>query len=194
MAVYALYVPTAERGVSGIRMERFDSRELAGRVLKERNATKHSKTFYLGDPEVSRYERPEADFPLADGTGYMRVFLRRAADPAPGLRDVPDEEWFLREGGRRGVLVREPWTVGREKIRVDYRLGTVQIVPGPRVRETSPAKLHRHVLRCGDTSCSQVFEAMVTDVRMLQRVSREHGWKVRGSVTGYHYYCARHGN
>jgi len=110
MPVYALYVPTARRPVSGIGMERFASRELTGRVLKERNATGRSRTFYVGAPRpASAYDWPVQEFRLADETGYMRVFLRYAGDPVPGLLDEPDEEWIVREGGPRGVVVRIPW-------------------------------------------------------------------------------------
>jgi hypothetical protein len=132
--VYALYIPTARRPVSGIGMEMFSSREFAGNILKERNATGRSRTFYVGmDRRTSGADWPKARFPDADETGYMRVFLRYARERAPGLLDRPDEEWIVREGGSRGVVERLPWGDGDERLTLpsDDRL---RIAPTPPAR------------------------------------------------------------
>lgn len=115
MAVYALYIPTARRPVSGIEMEKFPSREHTGRILKQRNNTKRSKTYYVIERErCSDQER--GYFQAADMTGYMRVFLRYAADPVPGLLDTPDEEWILEKGGKEGVVLRLQWMEGEDRV------------------------------------------------------------------------------
>lgn len=115
MAVYALYIPTARRPAPGAGMERFNSRELTGRVLRERNATRRSKTFYVADGKQP-WDRPETEFPQADETGYMRVFLRYAKDPVPDLTDTPDEEWIVESGGRQGKVARLPWNDNDEQL------------------------------------------------------------------------------
>jgi hypothetical protein len=130
MPVYALYVPTGRRPVSGIGMEKFASRELTGRVLRERNATGRSRAFYVGAPTPKGFsDRPVREFPLADETGYMRVFLRYARDPVPGLLDRPDEEWIVVEGGAQGVVVRMPWSDGDGSEALDG-VDRVHVVPG----------------------------------------------------------------
>jgi hypothetical protein len=132
MAVYALYIPTAKRPVSGVGLERFPSREVTGRILLQRNNTGRSRTFYVTSAKVSWIERPEEEFPLADETGYMRVFLRRSADSVPDLLDTPDEEWVVREGGKRGVVQRLRWAEGQEKLTIaDKRLKIVPAPPAP---------------------------------------------------------------
>jgi hypothetical protein len=129
VTVYALYIPTAKRPVSGIGLERFPSREVTARILLERNDTGRSRTCYVTSAKVSWVERPEEVFPLADETGYMRVFLRRSAHSVPDLLDTPDEEWVVREGGKRGVVQRLRWEEGQEKLTIaDKRL---KIVPAP---------------------------------------------------------------
>lgn len=150
MAVYALYIPTARRSVSGIELEKFPSREQAGRILKERNNTKRSRVYY-----VTAKERPSDQergyFQDADKTGYMRVFLRYAKDPVPGLLDTPDEEWILEDRGFEGVVVRLPWLPGDEKVaamrggdrlRVDPAAVLPQVgeTPSYEVRQTMEAK------------------------------------------------------
>lgn len=115
MVVYFLYVPTARGSVSGIEMEKFQNREHVARILKRRNNTKRSDTFYVVERERPS-DQERGYFQQADKTGYMRVFLRKAADPEPGLLDTPDEEWILEKGGKEGVVVRLPWVEGDEKI------------------------------------------------------------------------------
>jgi hypothetical protein len=127
--MYALYVPTARRPVSGVTMERFASKELAARILVERNSTGKSKTFYTADGKQP-WDRPPVEFPLADETGYMRVFLRKAKDPVPELLSRPDEEWVVREGGKRGVVERLPWGDGDESAVADWRRRALHVSPG----------------------------------------------------------------
>lgn len=128
MAVYALYVPTARRPVSGIEMEKFPSREHTGRILKWRNNTKRSKTYYVVERERPA-DQEHGYFQDADRTGYMRVFLRYAADPVPGLLDTPDEEWILEKGGKEGIVVRLPWREGDE--RLSARSDRLRVEPAP---------------------------------------------------------------
>lgn len=112
MAVYGIYVPTARTPTSGLEMELFPSREQTGRNLLERCELGAGSTYWLRDPIYGRnrvWPRPIHQWPDADETGYMRVFLRYAADPVPGLLDEPDEEWLVNPGGKRGVVVRLPW-------------------------------------------------------------------------------------
>lgn len=112
MTVYAIYVPTARTPTSGLDMERFPSKEVAGHLLLDRCTLGAGATYWVGDPIYGRervWPRPVRKWEDADETGYMRVFVRRAADPVPGLLDTPDEEWLVNPGGRRGVVVRIPW-------------------------------------------------------------------------------------
>lgn len=134
MPMYALYIPTARRPVSGVAMERFTSRELASRILVERNATGKSKTFYTADGKQP-WDRPSVVFPLADETGYMRVFLSKAKDPVPELLSRPDEEWVVRVGGKRGVVERLPWGDGGESVVADWRRRALHVSPGVIVQE-----------------------------------------------------------
>lgn len=129
MAVYVLYVPTARRSVWGIEMEKFPSREETARILKERNNTKRSRTYYVVDRERPS-DQTRGFFQDADKTGYMRVFLRYAKDPVPGLLDTPDEEWILEKGGREGVVVRLPWMEGDEKL-TPRKNETLRVDPAP---------------------------------------------------------------
>ena len=124
MPVYALYIPTARRSVSGIEMEKFASREHTARILKRRNNTKRSNTYYVVDRERPS-DQERGFFQDADRTGYMRVFLRYAADPVPGLLDTPDEEWILERGGKEGVVVRLPWTELDERVSAKGELFSV---------------------------------------------------------------------
>lgn len=110
MAVYGIYVPTARTPTSGLDMECFPSREQTGRCLLNRCQLGADGTWYLRDGTRSQcWPRPVQQWADADDTGYMRVFLRYAADPVPGLLDEPDEEWLVNPGGKRGVVVRLPW-------------------------------------------------------------------------------------
>lgn len=118
MAVYALYIPTARRPVSGIEMEKFPSQEQAALILKQRNNTKRSDTYYVAEREDRAADAVRGFWQSADRTGYMRVFLRSAADPAPGLLDTPDEEWILEKDGKTGVVIRLPWLAGDEEVKV----------------------------------------------------------------------------
>lgn len=113
MAVYGVYVPTAKRPVSGLAMELFPSQEVAGWCLLERGVDRAGRTWYLEDRQLLKglplARHPRAVWELADETGYMRVWVRRARDPIPRLSDTPDEEWLVEAGGKRGRLVRLPW-------------------------------------------------------------------------------------
>lgn len=189
MPVYALYIPTAGRPVTGVGMERFASRELAGRVLKERNATKRSRSFCIDVPRpVSGSGWPEAKFPDADKTGYMRVFLRYAADPAPSLLDTPDEEWIVREGGRTGVVERLPWSRGDERVVV--KRGRLSVTP--KMARAVPSVLKERTVRCARPSCPLVFTGSATDGLSFEKLYMQHGWCRRGSVTGVIHFCPRH--
>lgn len=110
MRVYGIYVPTARTPSSGLEMESFPSREVAGRHLIERCHQGAGRTWYLRDGNRREcWPRPVRLWEDADETGYYRIFLRYAADPVPGLLETPDEEWLVNPGGKRGVLVRLPW-------------------------------------------------------------------------------------
>lgn len=151
MPVYALYIPTARRPVTGIGMEVFTSRELTGRVLKERNATGRSKSFYVADGKQP-WDREPVEFPMADETGYMRVFLRYATDPVPDLLDTPDEEWLVEDTGK---VTRLPWGGASEQVaQADDKLYVVpqQVVPDYEVR--TPTSVKPAVKPCG--SCFMV--------------------------------------
>ncbi|AXH66434.1 hypothetical protein SEA_SATIS_285 [Streptomyces phage Satis] len=109
MAVYGLYVPSSRRPVADLEMEVFASREVAGKTLQRRVLTGTSRTFFTRQSHIrfSLADHPEKAWPVWDETGYMRVWLRRAADPVPGLLSRPDEEWLIRE---TGAVERIPWT------------------------------------------------------------------------------------
>lgn len=113
MPVYALYVPSARRPVADLDMEIFPSREVTGNILKQRVQSGSSITFWLRDGKISHRDRAVKAWPLWDETGYMRVWLRKAADPAPALLERPDEEWLVRE---TGGLERIPWVDGEESL------------------------------------------------------------------------------
>ena len=113
MAVYALYVPSARRPVADLDMEIFPSREIAGYILKQRVQSGTSITFWLRDGKARHSERIVKAWPVWDETGYMRVWLRKAADPAPALLERPDEEWLVKE---TGGLERIPWVDGEESL------------------------------------------------------------------------------
>lgn len=155
MPVYALYIPTARRPVSGIGMECFASRELTGRVLKARNVHEETHTFYVGDPRPKSFaDWPKRRFTEADETGYMRVFLRYARDPVPGLLDRPDEEWVVREGGQMGVVERIPWSDGDEDLvladgfRLYVKPAVVQPDGTPSYEVRTPTKVKPAVAAC----------------------------------------------
>lgn len=188
MTVYALYVPTACRPVSGIAMEVFPSREVTGRMLLQRNATQHSKTFYVGAPKVSHRLLPEAEFPLADETGYMRVLLRKAADPVPALRDTPDEEWVVRGGGERGVVERLPWQAFGEKLTVDRRANRLTVTPA----EVRPEQPKSRNVQCADPGCRMIFSGPPSTWDQFRDLFMKHGWRARGSVQGLVTYCPEH--
>ena len=150
MAVYVLYVPTARHTVRGVEMEKLPSIEHTKRILKRRNNTKRSDTYYVVDRERPS-DQTRGFFQQADRTGYMRVFLRRAADPVPGLLDTPDEEWILERGGRNGdgVVIRLPWMEGDEwltakgellDVRHDAPHGQSDITPDYEVRQPTEAQ------------------------------------------------------
>lgn len=113
MAVYALFVPSARRPVADLEMEVFASRELAGRTLQRRVLTGTSRTFYVRHAGRRFAKHPERAWPVWDETGHYRVWLRRAADPVPGLLSRPDEEWLVRE---TGAVERLPWVDGEESL------------------------------------------------------------------------------
>lgn len=113
MAVYALYVPSARRPVADLDMEVFPSREVTGNILKQRVQSGTSLTFWVRDGKVSHLDRKHKIWPVWDETGYMRVWLRKAADPVPALLERPDEEWLVRE---TGSLERIPWVDGEESL------------------------------------------------------------------------------
>ena len=117
MAVYGIYVPTARTPTSGLEMECFPSREVTGRCLLERCEIGAGGTWYLSDGKGHKvWPRPVRQWDDADETGYMRVFLRYAADPVPGLLDEPDEEWLVNPGGKRGKVLRLPWEENEAEI------------------------------------------------------------------------------
>lgn len=139
MAVYVLYVPTARYPVTGIEMEKFNSREVAANTLKRRNNTKRSNTFYVAEREARSSDAARGFWQQADRTGYMRVFLRYAKDPVPSLLDTPDEEWILEKGGRDGIVVRLPWMTGDEAVSASP--DCLRVVPArgaARAVETTP--------------------------------------------------------
>lgn len=110
--LYAIYVPTARTPTSGLELERMPSREITGHCLRDRNTLGAGPTWFLGDsPSRVGGGRPVRQWEDADETGYMRVFLRYATDPVPGLLDKPDEEWLVNPGGKRGLIARLPWEV-----------------------------------------------------------------------------------
>lgn len=145
--LYALYVPTARTPTSGLDMERMPSREQTGRCLLERNLLGAGRTWFLGD-EPARYgrTRPVRQWHDADETGYMRVFLRYAADPVPGLLEEPDEEWLVNPGGKRGLVVRLPWAATDGEVLALARDG-VRVLPsgtGAPPPAPAPARPARH--------------------------------------------------
>jgi hypothetical protein len=127
--LYSIYVPTARTPTSGLGMERMPSRELTGRCLLERNLLGAGRTWFL-DSDPARYgsTRPVRQWGDADETGYMRVFLRYAGDPVPGLLEEPDEEWLVNPGGKRGVVVRLPWAATQGEVLTLARDG-VRVLP-----------------------------------------------------------------
>lgn len=192
MPVYALYVSTANHRVPGIRLERFASRELTGRILLERNATGRSLTYHLPDGRPARIgDRPEAVYPLADSSGYMRVFLRKAADEVPDLRDVPDEEWIVEKGGRRGKVVRLPWKKGREKTLVNRFRDRLTVIPRTPDHLAAGSFTVRSIT-CMDSGCGKIFEAATPDYPRFAVLLRDQGWRMRGSVVGFGYFCGDH--
>jgi hypothetical protein len=99
--VYALYVPSAVKPVTGLVMERFPSREVCGQTLKIRLATGSSRLFT--DPSgrwMPPASRPLMEWPVFDETGYMRVWTSWTGDDFPGLLSRPDEEWVVSESGK----------------------------------------------------------------------------------------------
>lgn len=142
MAVYGIYVPTARTPTSGLELECFPSREVTGRCLLARCELGAGSTWFVRDGNRrALFPRPVHQWADADETGYLRVFLRRAADPVPGLLDTPDEEWLVNPGGKRGVVVRLEWEHNEKEIARLARDG-VRIfpaaVPAPRLSAGRP--------------------------------------------------------
>ena len=191
MPLYALYVPTAHAAVSGLGLERFTSRELAERILKERNATCRSKTFYVSDGKQP-WERPEQAFPWADASGYLRVYLRKAADPVPSPLDTPDEEWVTEPGGRQGKVVRLVWSPGTERVGLERKTGLLCVTPRPPRTTAPPSPPPKREVACAAPSCPRLFSAPCASIRDFNRMLMEQGWRWRGSVTGQAYYCGAH--
>jgi hypothetical protein len=193
VSVYALYIPSAHAPHFSIPLEVFASQELASRILKERNATRRSRTFLVGAPRPTAvHTHPVADFHGADATGYFRVFLRRAADPVPGLLDTPDEEWVTDPGGRQGKVVRLPWTRGTERVVVNPRTGLLNVTPRPPRPVVPAVPAPAREVRCADPACPRLFSAPCANIRDFNRLLMEQGWRWRGSVSGQVHYCGDH--
>jgi len=104
--VFALYVPSAIKPVTGLVMERFPSRDVCAATLRERNETGASRLYT--DPSrgyVSPSARPWVTWPVYDETGYMRAWTAWTGDDWPGLLCRPDEEWVVTESGKVERLV-----------------------------------------------------------------------------------------
>lgn len=123
--VYALYVPSARRPVGGMEMERFPSREICGRMLQQRVRTGTSRTWYVRQAHLR--DRPEQTWPMADETGYLRVWLRGRDEPEPGLLSRPDEEWLVRE---TGGIEKIEWVDGPDCLWLSEDGGMAMNLPG----------------------------------------------------------------
>lgn len=110
--MYALYFPSAVRPVGGVTLEYFLNRELAARLLMQRNRLGVSPVYWAHLGRQRYLERPVWNFPNADETGYLRAFQNHLSSP-PGLLERPDEEWLV-ETTSRGAdkVVRIPWCDG----------------------------------------------------------------------------------
>ncbi len=104
MTVYALYRPSQE-GDTVMPMEAFPNIERAKSALQIRAAKQRSATWYLSD-RAQMYPYPEADFPEADHSGYMAVWMGRSHQLPPHPTDQPQELWAL---DARGEVVRRTW-------------------------------------------------------------------------------------
>lgn len=107
MDVFFCFRPTEKRGTV-YPMEFLKNKEVPGRLLQKRIREKKSRTFYLHTDNEE-----EQDYPWADITGYLMVWIRwaGAAPPKPGV--IPDERWYLTE---RGAVVRDPWDLPDEAV------------------------------------------------------------------------------
>lgn len=104
--LFGLFVPSAVKPVVGMVMERFPSREFAGRTLQRRVLTGKSDLYSIYD----RHAVPTT-WPVLDETAYMRVWLRAKKDvPHPLSR--PDEEWIIKESG---AVERIAWIDGESE-------------------------------------------------------------------------------
>jgi hypothetical protein len=105
-------------------LEAFPSVERASVALQLRARKQESGTYYVGQ-ENSATPRPLVKFPLADLTGYLAVWRRRAGEDAPGPDDKPEELWRLT---KNGAVVKEPYEGDGEA----YALSMPQLTPEQR--------------------------------------------------------------
>lgn len=107
MDVFFSFRPTVKRGTV-YPMEMIKNKEVPGRALQARIKDKKSRTYYLHTED-----REEQEYPWADDSGYLMVWIRHpnAFPPKPGV--IPDERWYLTP---RGAVVREPWDLPDEAV------------------------------------------------------------------------------
>lgn len=77
------------------QLEMITNKETPGRVLQKRTREKVSRTYYVyGDNDGTQ------DYPTADASGYLMVWLQRIGGPAPKDGALPDEVWEMNENGK----------------------------------------------------------------------------------------------
>lgn len=129
-AVYFVFRDNARAVPKDVVLEQCMNREHPGRMLQQRARTQHSRLYpapYTFDSGIP------TDFPEADMTASMMIWIRRTADPLPLGATTPDEVWTLTE---RGAVIRSP-----------FAYAEVEPEPAPRAPLVRPVRAVREPRR-----------------------------------------------
>ncbi|MEU6362160.1 hypothetical protein [Streptomyces albidoflavus] len=126
MTVYFVFVPNNSGAPYPMRTEFTPNAAMPAWLLQDRARTRHSRTYYKGVVRGRSWaaasgptnHQPTRDFPTADGTAFMLVWKRRAAQKPPTVEDAPDEIWTL---SALGAVLKASADVETEPVKAPVR-------------------------------------------------------------------------